>query len=263
LGKNLSALLRDRPQELLALNRILMGDYPERLKRLELSLEAESFNFDDLPQQMRAESEARDGRIKVSLYPEEDLTNPAALTRFVKNLATHHDAVGGRPAGEYEVGALMVRSFTTALVLALIGICALLLLSLGSLVKTIFALAPIVLTAIWALALCVLFGIAFNFVNVLMLPLLLGLGVANGIHILSRADKQNSLNEVMHSSTPVAVFLSNATTLASFGSMSVATHWGLQSMGIILAMTMVLMMFSVLIILPAFLAWHADTKAAP
>ena len=267
LAKNLQSLLKNKPRALLALNQSLMGDYSKRLQRLKLSLQAESFNFDGLPKAVRQESEAADGRIKISIYPKEDLTDSVALTRFVKSLEAKSDLVGGRPAAEYEVGALMVRSFNVALVLATIFISLLLLLSLRSFVKTFLVLVPIALTAIWVLALCYWLGIAFNFVNILMLPLLLGLGVANGIHILSRAEQQHSIREVMNSSTPVAVFLSNATTLASFGSMSVATHWGLQSMGISLSIAMVLMMISALVVLPAIIAWvnhgNDSTEATP
>lgn len=255
LGKNLMELLRKKPEALVQLSQKLMGDFDERLELLETSLSAESFGFDELPKNVRRESETEDGQIKVSIYPKEDLTETAALIRFVKLMEKHHDAVGGRPAGEYEVGALMVRSFQTALVLGAISITLLLLISLRSITKTILVLVPIILTAIWTLAFCVWFDIAFNFVNILVLPLLLGLGVANGIHILSRTQQQDRLSDVMRSSTPVAVFLSNATTLASFGSVSVATHWGLQSMGITLSIAMILMMISALIILPAIIAW--------
>ena len=255
LLRHLKTILQTRAGELLALDTLLIGDYDKRIERLKRSLDAAPFTFDTLPKSVQRESETEDGRIKISIYPKEDLTNPVALTRFVKSLSQQSDAVGGRPAAEYEVGSLMVESFIIALIIASVSITLLLLISLRSFVKTMLVLVPIVLTAIWVLALCAWFGIAFNFVNILMLPLLLGLGVANGIHILSRREKQESIQEVMQSSTPVAVFLSNATTLASFGSMSVATHWGLQSMGISLSIGMVLMMISALIVLPAIIAW--------
>lgn len=255
LAQNLSALLRTNPQSLPALNQALMGDYPEQLAQLSLSLQATRFVFDDLPQHIKRESQTTDGNIKISIYPKEDLIDPAALTRFVKSLEAIHPEVGGRPAVEYEIGALISRSFQQALLIAFAMISLLLLLALKSVAKVLLVLVPIALTAFWTLAFCVWADIAFNFVNILTLPLLLGLGVANGIHILSRAEKQPSLNEVMTSSTPVAIFLSNATTLASFGSMSVATHWGLQSMGIMLSVAMILMMVSALIVLPAIIRW--------
>ncbi len=259
LARHLVAMLQSTPARFESLNLALMGDYPKLLERLKLSLEAQPFTFDDLPAQVKRESETSDGRIKVSLYPKEKLVSSLALSAFVLTLqnkvADRWGGMGGRPVSEYAVGALMVRSFQTALVIAVIAISLLLLLALRSPTKVVLVLVPIALTSIWTLALCVAFGIDFNFVNILLLPLLLGMGVANGIHILARTDKQDNLDDVMTSSTPAAIFLSNATTLASFGSMSVATHWGLQSMGITLTIAMVLMLLSALIILPAILAW--------
>ena len=259
LADALKSLLEPRAQSsaqsFIGLNQALMGDYPERIKRLSQSLEAEIFEFDDLPENVKAQSQSKDGRIKLTIYPKGDMTDPQALKEFVKVMTSQNELIGGRPLVEYAVGEITINAFITSLLLALIFISLILLTSLRSVKDMILVLLPIALAGVWTLAICVWLDIAFNFVNVLLLPLLLGLGVANGIHILSRSNQKQNIREVMSSSTPVAVFLSNSTTLASFGSVSIASHKGLQSMGITLTIAMILMMICALIVLPAIIAY--------
>ena len=255
LGRALTALLRQPSAALLGFNQALMGDYVERLARLRRSLAPEPFRFDDLPENVRQQIQTDDGRIKITIYPKEDMTDSAALRRFVERVIGASQAVSGRPIVEYAVGQIATDSFRTALILAFAAIGVILLVSLRSVKNTLLVLAPIALSAIGTLAICVWAGIAFNFVNVLLLPLLLGIGVANGIHILSRAEHEKNIRDVMQSSTPIAIFLSNATTLASFGSLVIATHLGLRSMGLTLTIAMILLMLAALIVLPALIAW--------
>ncbi len=264
LGAALAALLRT-PGALAKigdLNKLLTGDFAERLTRLERSLDAEPFTFNELPANVREQSETKDGRIKLNIYPTEDMSDPDALARFVQEITKAEDDVGGRPLVEYAVGELTVSAFRTALVLATIAITIILLLSLRSVKNTALVLAPIALAGTYTLAACVWLDISFNFVNVLLLPLLLGLGVANGIHILSRARTEKNVREVMHSSTPIAVFLSNTTTLVTFGALSIATHSGMRSMGITLTIAMIFMMICALVVLPAMLAWMRHQNVA-
>ena len=257
LGAALAALLRssDPRAKMNQLNKALTGDFIERITRLERSLEAEAFSFDDLPDNIRSEVQAADGRIKLTVYPTEDMADPDALVRFVKEITKAESQAGGRPLVEYAVGQLTVDAFRTSLMLAVIAITLILLASLRSIKNTLLVLAPILLAGTYTLAVCVWLGISFNFVNVLLLPLLLGLGVANGIHILARASAEKNVREVMHSSTPIAVFLSNTTTLVTFGALSVATHRGMSSMGITLTIAMIFMILCALVVLPAMLSW--------
>ncbi len=266
LGEKLTALLRnpDALHKLNQLNKALTGDFSKRLDRLEQSLNAETFSFDDLPDNVRAETEAQDGRIKLTIYPDEDMADPDALVRFVKQITKAEKEAGGRPLVEYAVGELTVDAFIISLFLASASITLILLLSLRSIKNTALVIAPIALAGTYTLASCVWLDISFNFVNVLLLPLLLGLGVANGIHILSRAQTEKNVREVMHSSTPIAVFLSNTTTLVTFGALSIATHQGMRSMGLTLTIAMIFMIICALVVLPAILAWarSQEDKAA-
>jgi len=100
----------------------------------------------------------------------------------------------------------------------------------------------------------VLAGLPLNMANVVVIPLIFGLGVDNGIHIVKRYHQVGSVEALVHSSTPKAVFLSNLTTLGTFCALSFSTHQGIYSIGVLLTIALVSLMLLTLISLPALLA---------
>ena len=73
-----------------------------------------------------------------------------------------------------------------------------------------------------------------NYINVVAFPILLGVGIDNGLHLYKRSKDRNfeDLSFVM-SETGNAVFLSNFTTSVGFCSLILASHAGLASLGVI------------------------------
>ena len=92
----------------------------------------------------------------------------------------------------------------------------------------------------------------FNFANVIVLPLLMGLGVAFGIQLVLRYRMEQSGN-LLATSTPRAVVFSGLTTIGSFCSLSISSHLGTASMGLLLTIAISLTMVTMLVVLPALL----------
>ena len=114
-------------------------------------------------------------------------------------------------------------------------------------------LIPIGLAGLLTLAASALLSLPFNFANVIVLPLLIGLGVDSGIHLVSRAHEGDG-HALLTTSTPKAVFLSALTTLASFGTLAVSSHQGTASMGALLFVAIFFTLLCTLIVLPAMIA---------
>jgi predicted RND superfamily exporter protein len=84
------------------------------------------------------------------------------------------------------------------------------------------------------------------------LPLIIGIGVTNGIHILNRfAEEQHP--SILARSTGKAVLVSALTTIAGFGSLILAEHRGIRSLGAIMATGVATCMIVGLTFLPAIL----------
>jgi predicted RND superfamily exporter protein len=126
------------------------------------------------------------------------------------------------------------------------------------------ALVPLVLAGIWTVGFVAALDLAFNFVNVVVLPLLVGIGVDSGIHLVGRAraglPPDVGLTET---ATARAVFWSAATTLVSFGSLAFSAHRGIASLGLLLVIGMSFTLVANLVVLPAMLrVSHPAIEAA-
>ena len=91
----------------------------------------------------------------------------------------------------------------------------------------------------------------FNYANVIVLPLLIGIGVDSGIHLVLRHQQVAAGEGVFGTSTPRAVLFSALTTVASFGSLMLSPHRGTASMGELLSIAIAFTLICTLIVLPA------------
>jgi hopanoid biosynthesis associated RND transporter like protein HpnN len=239
-----------------ALERSLLRFFPTTLEKLSVGLEAEGVALDDLPQALRERYVAADGRQRLAVFPTADLGDESALKHFVNIVSTTTPEATGRPVQIARSGEIVVRSMIQATSLAAILIVGFLLLILRRPSDIAFITIPVVLAALMTAAATVLFAIPFNFANVIVLPLLIGLGVDSGIHLVLRAREERSGQNLFSTSTPRAVLLSALTTIGSFGSLALSAHRGTASMGELLTISVALTLISALVILPGLLAWR-------
>jgi predicted RND superfamily exporter protein len=153
-----------------------------------------------------------------------------------------------------EFGRATRSSFRQALISAVIVISLLLFAMWRRAAPMLLVMTPLMLSSVLTVAAMVLVDIPFNFGNVIVIPLLLGIGVDSGIHLVHRAELlRGSDDDLMDSTTARAVFYSALTTTISFGTLAFSSHRGLASLGMVLSIGMLLTVFSNLIFLPSML----------
>jgi hypothetical protein len=134
----------------------------------------------------------------------------------------------------------------------LVAIIIMVLLHFRSMACVILSLLPVAIGSIWTVGLMGFFGVPFNPANIMTLPLVIGVGVTNGIHILNRvAEEQNP--GIFAKSTGKAVLVSGLTALTGFGSLMLAKDQGMQSLGFVMAIGIGACMIAGLTFLPALL----------
>ncbi len=239
----------------------LLGSLPKRLHELRRSLGARPVSIEDLPESLRGWRLAADGRSRVQVYPEEDIGEQAAMRRFVTAVQGVSPEATDAPVIILAAGEAVVAAFQQAAITALALISALLLLLLRSLRDTALVLTPLLLAGLLTVATTVLLGLSFNFANVIVLPLLLGLGVASGIHLMIR-DRREESGGLLQTSTPRAVLFSALTTVGSFGTLALSSHRGLASMGLLLTIAILYTLLCSLVVLPAMLARRRSGREA-
>ncbi|MBW2374126.1 MAG: MMPL family transporter, partial [Deltaproteobacteria bacterium] len=238
------------------LERRLIADLDDRMAWLERALSVEAVALGDLPAGLQKRLVSDDGRVLMSVLPREDVSQVRALSRFIESVSRIAPEATGRPVIEAGVGEIVVRSFQQAIALAALGIALVVGIALRDTVDTLLVLTPLAITAAFTIATGVLIDMPFNMANVLAIPLVIGLGVDNGIHMVRRFREEGSLFGALGSSLPRAILLSGLTTLGAFGALSVSAHRGMSSIGILLSLAILYLLASTLLVLPALLAWR-------
>lgn len=241
------------------LERAWLAGFPGQLDRLGTALEAAPVTLADLPANLTARYLADDGRALIEVQPRDDLRDAAARVRFVDAVQAVVPTVSGPPVTIVAAGRAVIAAFFQASLFAFVAIALLLLAVLRSPRDCLMVLVPLMLAAAMTVAAGVLLDLPFNFANVIVLPLLLGLGVDSGIHSVMRARELRTASAGSPgtpgaNSTPRAILLSALTTLASFGALGLSNHPGTASMGMLLTLAIVITLFCILLLLPALLA---------
>lgn len=230
----------------------------QQIDRLKTALDARRVTLADLPPEMRDRYLSAGGRARVQVYPRDNLEDAEALARFVEAVRRIAPDATDSPVEILEAGRAVVGAVTMAALISIVTVTLMIFAVLRSVRDTLLVLIPLVLAALYTVAATVLFDMPFNFANVIVLPLLMGLGVASGIHLVSRAREERSGSAAFASSTPRAVVFSALTTIASFGSLAISSHRGTASMGELLTLSIALTLVCTLIVLPALMRlWPA------
>jgi hopanoid biosynthesis associated RND transporter like protein HpnN len=226
------------------------------LERLRAILSPRAVDMNAIPAELKADWLAQDGRARVQVSVRGDPNDRPTLRRFAEAVRAIAPNATGAPITTEESGRIVVGAFVQAGVLSLLAVVALLAIALRSARDVLLTLGPLLAACTLTFATCVLLGLPLNFANIIVLPLLLGIGVAFHIYFVmaSRAGGHNFLQ----SSLSRAVLFSALTTATGFGTLWLSRHPGTASMGELLMISLAWTL-TILVVLPALLeTWKAD-----
>lgn len=226
---------------------------PYTMNRLRTSLTAQAYDVNDIPDNVSEHWRSPKGVYKILITPEFDQNEVENLKQFVSEVQGVDPAATGLPVADRASGVAVVTAFIEAFSGALIAIFVLLLVILRNLKSTLLVIGPLLLAGLLTGAANVVLDNPFNFANIIALPLLLGMGVDSGIHILHRLQSEHyNSDNILESSSARGVFFSSLTTMCSFSSLAFTSHVGTSSMGLLLAIGITFTLLCTLFVLPAF-----------
>jgi hopanoid biosynthesis associated RND transporter like protein HpnN len=226
---------------------------PFTMQQLSSSLLAYEYELEDIPVTIKQNWVSQSGIYKVMIDPKKDLNIAENLTEFATDVQSIDNSVTGLPVSDLAAGAVISKVFVQAFSTAFIIIFIVLLLLLRNLRNSLLVMWPLLLAGLLTAAANVLLNNPFNFANIIALPLLMGMGVDSGIHIMHRLHSGLEKGEhLLQTSTARGVFFSSLTTLLSFTSLAFTNHQGIASMGLLLAIGISFTLICTLIVLPAF-----------
>ncbi len=222
--------------------------------RFRRALSAGPVTRGSLPSSLRERWVAVDGVERVQVLPAERLDTPRRLRGFVEAVQAEEPAISGMPVENVELGKVTVRAFQQAFALALLATAVILLVLLGDPRSSAIVMVSLILATLLTGAAAVVWDIPFNISNIITLPLMLGIGVDAGIHIVHRRRQTRHGSRLLDTATGRAIFYSGLTTMVGFGNLTFASHRAIAGMGALLVVGMISVLVCTLIVLPAIMA---------
>jgi hypothetical protein len=248
-----------RAARLTAYQRALFADLRDTFEALRHQDNRERLRVEDLPSALRDRFVGVTGKHLLQVYPRKNIWERENQKVFIRELRreldprnTNSPIITGTPVQLFEYTSLLKRSYEEAAVYSLIAIALLVFIHFRGVGSVVLALLPVAVGSVWLGGVMGYFDIPFNPANIMTLPLMIGIGVTNGIHILNRFAEEHTPS-ILAKSTGKAVLVSGLTTIAGFGSLVLAKHRGIESLGYVMSAGVAACMIAGLTFLPALL----------
>jgi predicted RND superfamily exporter protein len=244
------ATLADKPESLAPYQKIMGEVLKERLLAM---CSTDIVTIENLPDDIRERYiSPKSGKLLITVYPKSNIWEERNLRKFYSESMKVSERVTGTPVIMLLFIDLMKEKGRIAIMLGAIAIVLFLLADFRSTKYTIFAIIPLMVGAFWMVGAMAALGMKFNIVNFMCLPLILGIGIDDGVHILHRYRKEGRLSiPAVLKYTGRAILLTSLTTMIGFGSMGLASHRGTASMGQVLFLGVGACFLSSAFVLPA------------
>jgi predicted RND superfamily exporter protein len=209
----------------------------------------------DIPAQLKSRFVNQDGtKFLLQIFPKKNVWEKEAQEEFIQQLRQVDPDVTGNPVIGYESIKAMKEGYIEGGVYAFLAILLVTFIALRRVGDTLLAILPLALGIIWTAGLMWIFKLQFNLANLVAVPLIIGIGVENGIHIMHRYREEGVGGPALVAgSTGQAVALFSLTTMIGFGSLMVARYYGIFSMGLLLTVAVGSVLVASLTVLPLLL----------
>lgn len=232
----------------------LAGDLAEDLHRLRDVSTAAAITVADLPADLRVRYIGESGKWLLRVFGKDCLWDYAPLTHFVDEIRAVDPEATGKPFSTLEGLRGMKQGFQWAGIYALCAIVLVLFADFRKPLRVLAALAPLAMGVVVSLGIMGLCGLPLNPANMIAFPLILGVGVDNGVHVLHDFLSQRRRGTYTLSyTTGRGIMVAALTTILGFGTLMISHHRGLFGLGFILTLGVTCCMLTALVFLPAVL----------
>ncbi|WGS64459.1 efflux RND transporter permease subunit [Marinitoga aeolica] len=232
----------------------LINDLKKGLNSTEL------ISIEKIPEEIKSNYLGKDGKVLTTAYSNGDMWNADYQKEYFNQLnKLNLKNVSGTALIFLRVIQVSAREGKKILLLTIIFIFIILLLDMKSLKYAIIALLPMIISIILVLGVMGWFDIKFNVVNIIALPLIIGIGVDDGIHLIHRYRRENDLRTALKS-TGKAITMTTLTTGAAFGSFILAKYRGFVGFGLLLLLGVTFSYLITVFIVTSILSYMEEDK---
>lgn len=227
----LASLGGDLPPLLAGLSRFQASFAPLYRGSIMRMCSTEAIQMEDLPGTI-LDQFANDSRdlFLITVYPKGTIYERDFFYRFVEDLERVSDKATGAPPLFISLIRILGREGRNAVLLTLVFVFVLLAVDFRSPKEALAAMIPLALGLFWMVGFMNLAGINLSIMTVIGLPLIVGIGIDDGVHVMHRWKNEGPGRiRTVFASTGKAILLTSLTTMLAFGSMvfSIFPAWGL------------------------------------
>jgi uncharacterized protein len=248
--------VEDASRDLDRLQLPLFRDFADKWALLSGNLDPSGpITLTEVPSQIARRFVSEDGRkFLLQIYPRKDIWDHAPLKEFLTQLEQVDPEVTGSPVIAYESIQAMKNGYLKGGLYAAVAIILISFVTLRRVRDTLLAVLPVVMGMLWAAGLMWLFHLSFNLANLVAIPITIGIGVESGIYLSRRAhEEERDGGTLVGGSTGQAIALFSLSTMVGFGSLMVARHDGIFSMGLLLTLSVGSVLMVSVTVLPLLL----------
>jgi hypothetical protein len=195
---------------------------------------------DNLPEFIHDSYISNSGKILTTVYPSDDIWDMNFQKKYRKDLDNlNNEKYSGTALIFLKVMDIAAKEGFKVLIFTIIGIMAILLIDLKNIKYAIYAILPMILSLITLVGIMGIFGIKFDVINIIAIPLIIGIGVDDGIHLIHRFKKEKNILRALFS-TGRAITLTTLTTVSAFGSFMLSDYRGFIGFGFLLSLGIIL-----------------------
>ncbi len=225
---------------------------------------------EDLPPLLREWWVGRDGSWLLVAYPVADpnssVLDPDRLGAFVTSVEASVADMAVSPIGPavqiHKSSELIQTEYIKAACYAIAAILLLLLLDFRSLADALCAIAPVTVGFIGAFGVMGATGVPLNFANIMILPMIFGIGVSAGVNVVHRWRLEPfGRPRGLGGATGRGITLTMLTSMIGFGGLLVAEHRGIRSLGFVMTVGLGVTLPACYTVLPAILKLRAQANA--
>lgn len=232
-------------------------------QQVALRAEVRDITFEDLPAQVKAAFRTAEPGVYLQfVFPAGNLweKEPAeAMERVLSKVAPP-------PVGLSRIAAHLKRVLlgqgVQMIIAAILVVLVTLRVALKSWPMSILAMIPLVCGVVLTVATLSLLGIRINFYNLVGIPIILGIGIDDGVHLANAYRTQERHDPVAAvRETGAAIVLTSLTSMVGFGCLAFYRHPGMSTLGVVLFIGVGWCLVTTLFQLPVLLQWLAPAGA--
>lgn len=235
LLQNLLAVLQENPTAVIKGLSHFQHFFGPRFKASVLQMcSTRPIRLDDLPESIldRYSNRSRD-QFLITVYPAGNIWQDAQfLHQFTDDLENVSARATGMPPVFRALIEIIGRDGRNAMALTVIIVFLLLWLDFRDARVAFIAMIPLAAGALWMVGLMRLTGQQFTVMNVMGFPMIIGIGIDDGVHIMHRwiSEGRGHIRTIF-ASTGKAILLTTLTTMLAFGSLIFSIWRGFGQLG--------------------------------